>query len=35
MCVQNGYHGTKLFLFNAAQPIEKDELREVEEYRLM
>ncbi|PWA52086.1 replication protein A 70 kDa DNA-binding subunit B [Artemisia annua] len=34
MCVQNGYHGTKLFLFNAAQPIEQDEFREVEEYRL-
>ncbi|PWA85725.1 nucleic acid-binding, OB-fold protein [Artemisia annua] len=34
MCVQNGYHATKLFLFNAVQPIEQDEFREVEEYRL-
>ncbi|PWA44341.1 nucleic acid-binding, OB-fold protein [Artemisia annua] len=34
MCVQNGYRGTKLFLFNAAQPIEQAEFKEVEEYRL-
>ncbi|PWA65411.1 nucleic acid-binding, OB-fold protein [Artemisia annua] len=34
MCVQNGYQGTKMFLFNAAQPIEQAEFKEVEEYRL-
>ncbi|PWA71449.1 nucleic acid-binding, OB-fold protein [Artemisia annua] len=34
MYVQNGYHGTKLFLFNASEPIEKDEFRDVEAYRL-
>ncbi|PWA48630.1 replication protein A 70 kDa DNA-binding subunit B [Artemisia annua] len=34
MCVQNGYQGTKLQLFNAAQPIEQAEFKEVEEYRL-
>lgn len=34
MCVQNGYHGTKLFLFNTSEIIEKDEFRDVEAYRL-
>ncbi|PWA68659.1 nucleic acid-binding, OB-fold protein [Artemisia annua] len=34
MYVQNSYHGTKLFLFNANEPIEKDEFRDVEAYRL-
>ncbi|PWA48302.1 replication protein A 70 kDa DNA-binding subunit B [Artemisia annua] len=34
MCVQNGYQGTKMWLFNAAQPIEQTEFKEVEKYRL-
>ena len=34
MYVQNGYHGTKLFLFNANQPISGDEFKDVESYRL-
>ncbi|GJZ79694.1 replication protein A 70 kDa DNA-binding subunit B [Tanacetum coccineum] len=34
MCVQNGYHATKLFLFNGTQPIVKEEFQVVKEYSL-
>ncbi|GJW37208.1 retrovirus-related pol polyprotein from transposon TNT 1-94 [Tanacetum coccineum] len=34
MCVQNGYHATKLFLFDGTQPIVKEEFQVVKEYSL-
>nr|GEV87971.1 hypothetical protein [Tanacetum cinerariifolium] len=35
MCVQNGYHATtKLFLFDATQPIVKEEFQDVKDYSL-
>ncbi|GJX44846.1 ATP-dependent DNA helicase PIF1-like protein [Tanacetum coccineum] len=32
MCVQNGYNATKLFLFDATQPIVNEEFQDVKEY---
>ncbi|GJT40809.1 replication protein A 70 kDa DNA-binding subunit B [Tanacetum coccineum] len=34
MCVQNGYHATKLFLFDGTQPIVKEEFQYVKEYSI-
>ncbi|GKC60761.1 replication protein A 70 kDa DNA-binding subunit B, partial [Tanacetum coccineum] len=34
MCVQNGYHATKLFFFDGTQPIVKEEFQAVKEYSL-
>ena len=34
MCVQNGYHATKLFFFIGSEAIENDEFKDVEDYRL-
>ena len=33
MCVQNGYHGAKLFIFDGTESIVKEEFKDVEEYR--
>nr|GFC18976.1 replication protein A 70 kDa DNA-binding subunit B [Tanacetum cinerariifolium] len=33
MCIQNGYWGTKLYLFDGNKAIYKDEYKEVEEFR--
>ncbi|PWA71913.1 replication protein A 70 kDa DNA-binding subunit B [Artemisia annua] len=33
MCIQNGYHGTRLFLFNGNTSIKTDEFPEVEAFR--
>ncbi|GKD11375.1 replication protein A 70 kDa DNA-binding subunit B, partial [Tanacetum coccineum] len=33
MCIQNGYWGTKLYLFNGNKAISEDEYKEVEEFR--
>ncbi|GJZ06892.1 replication protein A 70 kDa DNA-binding subunit B [Tanacetum coccineum] len=33
MCIQNGYWGTKLYLFNGKECISADEFKEVEEFR--
>ena len=33
MCIQNGFHGTKLFLFNGNKTIDTDEFPEVETFR--
>ncbi|GJT67701.1 replication protein A 70 kDa DNA-binding subunit B [Tanacetum coccineum] len=35
MCVQNGYNATKLFLFDATQPIVEEEFQDVKEYSSM
>nr|GEZ68198.1 hypothetical protein [Tanacetum cinerariifolium] len=34
MCVQNGYHGTKLFVFDGSVSIVKEEFNNVKEYRM-
>ncbi|GJV07672.1 hypothetical protein Tco_1345328 [Tanacetum coccineum] len=34
MCVQNGYHGTKLFLFDGTIPIVNEEFSDVKEYTI-
>ncbi|GKB20951.1 replication protein A 70 kDa DNA-binding subunit B [Tanacetum coccineum] len=34
MCVQNGYHGTKLFVFDGSVPIVKEEFSDVKEYSI-
>ncbi|GKD28018.1 hypothetical protein Tco_1234232 [Tanacetum coccineum] len=34
MCVQNGYHGTKLFLFDGTIPIVNEEFSNVKEYTI-
>ncbi|GJR88970.1 replication protein A 70 kDa DNA-binding subunit B [Tanacetum coccineum] len=34
MCVQNGYYGTKLFVFDGSQPIVQEEFHDVKEYSM-